>query len=399
MNISGLHKDLIIKNYKELCGILGVEVKKGKGRDLQIEDWKRYFCFERDGHKYIITKIYDESLTKENKKSNGGILSRISQGKYSREMFPLVKNFVAKNDIEYISKGVMMRKLKLKNGNYDVAMNNPEATAEYLTDKLNLEISKEDVSIILHSIYDNATTKIHNAFTNLEKLKYIYSYTDRLLTVFDRSRGEYIPDDEITCKIENMMMVEKATILQEYFKEIDKLDYFNDMLVALREECEDDFDKMSRKLTSQLFFRGLLNELKDRVLNSIAEDEDTVGINNYYYSYGYIKNEDMEWEKEILDVAKENLHINNYKEIVKSSFLSKSFVNDFKSKLYVKEKNKYKRDKFLEDNLMNHLLRFGEKSDILFDLFTSDKPQIILKQKEINDYLKDKKSHLAENNI
>lgn len=48
---------------------------------------------------------------------------------------------------------------------------------------------------------------------------------------------------------------------------------------------------------------------------------------------------------------------------------------------------------------MNHLLRFGEKSDILFDLFTSDKPQIILKQKEINDYLKDKKSHLAENNI
>lgn len=401
MNINKLKESNTreFKNYKVVCEFLEEDIKKGKGRDLQIEGWKRYFDFERNGHKYIITKIYDTPMSKENNRSNSGILSRISQGKYSKEMFPLVKNFVAKNDIEYISKGIIMKKLKLKNNNYDVAMNNPSNTSEYLSDKLNVDISKEDISVILHSIYDNATLKIHNAFSNLEKLNYIYSYTDRLLTVFDNVKGQYIPDDNTTYEIENIILVEKTLILKDYFKKCNNEQYFNDMILALREECDDDFEKMSRKLTSQLFFRGLLNHLKDNVLESISNNEDIEAVKNYYYSYGYIKNEDIEWDKELLDIAKENLHINNYKEIVKNSFLSKTFVNDFKSNLYVNEKNKYKRNKYLEDNLLSHLNTFSEKSDLLFDIFTSDSPQIILNQKEINKYIKDKKSHHTEDHI
>jgi hypothetical protein len=60
-----------IKNYKELCAILGQEVKGGKAKKLQIEEFKRYFDFEKSGQKFIITDIYDAPLTKEDKRKLG----------------------------------------------------------------------------------------------------------------------------------------------------------------------------------------------------------------------------------------------------------------------------------------------------------------------------------------
>ena len=49
----------VFKNYKELCAYLGEQEKGGKSRDLQIKDWERYFSFEKQGHKFIITDVYD----------------------------------------------------------------------------------------------------------------------------------------------------------------------------------------------------------------------------------------------------------------------------------------------------------------------------------------------------
>lgn len=34
---------MTIKNYKMLCELLEQEVKNGKSKKLQLEDWKRYF--------------------------------------------------------------------------------------------------------------------------------------------------------------------------------------------------------------------------------------------------------------------------------------------------------------------------------------------------------------------
>ena len=47
------------KNYKELCSHLGEQEKGGRAKELQIKDWKRYFSFEKHGHKFIITDVYD----------------------------------------------------------------------------------------------------------------------------------------------------------------------------------------------------------------------------------------------------------------------------------------------------------------------------------------------------
>lgn len=71
IDTSGLEIGMVVKNYKEMCKILGRQEKNGKSKRIQIEDFKRYFDFEKSGQKFIITDIYDTPLTKEDKRRLG----------------------------------------------------------------------------------------------------------------------------------------------------------------------------------------------------------------------------------------------------------------------------------------------------------------------------------------
>lgn len=71
MKFNSITKSQIFKNYKELCEFLEEPVKGGTSKEAQIKEWQRYFAFERQGNKYIITEIYDtplEKVRKERKK-------------------------------------------------------------------------------------------------------------------------------------------------------------------------------------------------------------------------------------------------------------------------------------------------------------------------------------------
>lgn len=54
-----------VKNYKVLCELLGQEVKDGKAKKYQLENFKRYFEWEKVGQKFTIMDIYDTPLEKE----------------------------------------------------------------------------------------------------------------------------------------------------------------------------------------------------------------------------------------------------------------------------------------------------------------------------------------------
>lgn len=71
IDTSKLKIGMVIKNYKLLCGLLNQPIKSGKSRKLQLDDFGRYFDWEKSGQKYIITDIYDIPLTKEDKRKLG----------------------------------------------------------------------------------------------------------------------------------------------------------------------------------------------------------------------------------------------------------------------------------------------------------------------------------------
>lgn len=69
VNTNNLLIGMEIRDYQTLCDLLGEKTKTGKARILQMNNWKRYFDYEKIkySNSYIILDIYPEPLPKEHK--------------------------------------------------------------------------------------------------------------------------------------------------------------------------------------------------------------------------------------------------------------------------------------------------------------------------------------------
>jgi hypothetical protein len=61
-----------VKKYEEMCRLFGEEEKKGSPRERQIENWKRFLSWDKKGHKFIITEVYDSPKPKIDRRQEGG---------------------------------------------------------------------------------------------------------------------------------------------------------------------------------------------------------------------------------------------------------------------------------------------------------------------------------------
>ncbi len=64
LDTSKLYIGMVVKNYRELCKLLGVEIKTGKARQLQEKEFLRFFDYEKMRHsnEYIILDVFPEPL-------------------------------------------------------------------------------------------------------------------------------------------------------------------------------------------------------------------------------------------------------------------------------------------------------------------------------------------------
>lgn len=378
MDLENITEGLIIRNYKELITLLGEEVKSGNAKIRQMKDLEQYCTYHKDGNKFIIDKIFDNPIERLDNSKNSRVINNINKGEYSKEMFPLVKNFVGKNpDIEFCPKGKLMKELRLKNDNYDLAFEYPKMVAEYLSNKLKIEINEDDINMISNSIYQNAHDKIHKAFTNLEKLNYISCYTNKLLTVYNSEyKKAFVPSEVDTIKMENTIYKSKRKALMDYFTINKSFEEYTTYMNELEELCDYKQDEIEKELNIQVFLRGLNKRVKDYALVDFKVDALSEDVENYFYSYAYIRNEDIEWDKEIIELAKENVHLENYKQKVKESFIEDSFIEKFFDDEYKeKESSLIKKTKFRK-GLQQHKKDCKEKVELLFDIFTSVKPKL-----------------------
>lgn len=386
MNVSKLVEGQIIKNYKELCRLLEVEEKKGKGRDLQINDWRRYFDFDREGHKYIITKILDSPIEKEDKKSENMIIKNINKGVYSKEMFPLVKEFVRSTDLEIHSKSSVMNALNLKNNNYDIAYGNEKSVAEYLSLKLNMNIELEDIRTILASMWYISQEKIDNAFSNLDKLKYIIGYENKVLCIWNDNSKQHEMVSENYYEITKTIYEGKTKALASYFLRSPKktMDDYIELMDVVKENIDintiEGLEKVNNKLNIEIYLRGLGEEARKITLESL-HNQGMKYIKTFYYGYAYMKNYDIEWENEVLDIAKKEIHIESFKRAVKEEYMLNTFLNKWFSnedKLINKQKSSEARKTIMRNKLRKTKKEMIEKINILFDIFVFNDTEIDL---------------------
>lgn len=63
-----------IKNYKEMCKLLGEKVRTGGARENQLKRWSDYFSWEKNGHKFIIKEIFNNLFPSTDDNLSGSIL-------------------------------------------------------------------------------------------------------------------------------------------------------------------------------------------------------------------------------------------------------------------------------------------------------------------------------------
>ena len=55
---------MIVKNYKELCKILGIEPKTSNSKIRQLKEIKELISYQKSGHAFIIKEVYDKKTLK-----------------------------------------------------------------------------------------------------------------------------------------------------------------------------------------------------------------------------------------------------------------------------------------------------------------------------------------------
>ena len=113
-----LTEGMVVKNYKVLCELLGLEPAQGDSKKAQLKVIDRYIGYEKSGQKFLITEIYDEPMPKE--------VRMAVNSKYVQLIQPLLLGYLAKQEEEviYISRTQLWYILGMVNHKYQMYKKN-----------------------------------------------------------------------------------------------------------------------------------------------------------------------------------------------------------------------------------------------------------------------------------
>jgi len=222
-----------IKNYKIMCNILDEDERNGgKSKVAQIKEWKRFFNFEREGHKFKVIEIYDVPLPKQDERRLGN-------------------NSIYISSIELILTDFL---LKQKDNNYVLTKNR----WFYLLGMVNrnyLEEKYEDylVSIGISPLYINdfifrSKNKLNTIlFTSLDNMKRrnLVDYVQQI--VIKPIEGKNFVAN--TKQEEQIIDVEQAALIEMGYKKMGDLFYKTGLLIKF-------FNKVEKELIKQYKWKG-----------------------------------------------------------------------------------------------------------------------------------------------
>lgn len=230
MNIDNLEVGQVYKNYKELCNVLDEKVKSGDSKRYQMIDWERYFEWKKEGNKFIITKVYDESLDKTVKRGGNNILPFIDE----MELLMIDLLIEAKDNQLTVSNSKLLVLLSLVNPNY----------LKFIKDKNKLSnLVDMDIGYII-DFYDVTTSTFKSAINTVTKRlesKKLIIHEEVLMVCEVVSNTDLVyrestkEEKELIIKIQNYILKEKYNCndMQELFLKGLATSYYNDVSKVL----------------------------------------------------------------------------------------------------------------------------------------------------------------------
>ncbi|ATF13667.1 hypothetical protein A616_17265 [Brevibacillus brevis X23] len=122
MDLTKLKVGETVKNYKELCLLLGVSTKTGKSKQIQLAEFELHFKYSKAGHCFIIEDIYNVPQEKETK--------RFGMVNYIEEL--ILNLLVSKKGRVFLPKSQLFKVLNMVNDNYNFGRYNIGKLSKYL---------------------------------------------------------------------------------------------------------------------------------------------------------------------------------------------------------------------------------------------------------------------------
>lgn len=198
MNCEKLQKGMVVHNYREMCKLLGEEVKTGNAKMYQLKEWSRYFQFEKNKHQFTITEIYDTPISKSDGRAGRFIARR--NGETLNLIEPLLMELL--NSPENRGEVIMSKSeiysylgmVNLEYAKHNTVFERPEFT--YFKDK---KISKEHLHYFYEVSNEVISNSLRSALTSLVKRGiieydnwYEISYNDGSKLIADREEADRI---------------------------------------------------------------------------------------------------------------------------------------------------------------------------------------------------------------
>ncbi|MFC8688185.1 hypothetical protein [Brevibacillus porteri] len=117
MDLTKISNGLIVKNYKEMCNLLNVKAKTGNAKLAQLNEWKRFFSYRKEGNKFIIEQIYNEPLDKTLKR--GGARNFLPHSVRMDRILMYLLNQEDKDDELFLPMSLLLKEMNMINDNYN----------------------------------------------------------------------------------------------------------------------------------------------------------------------------------------------------------------------------------------------------------------------------------------
>lgn len=366
MKIDNLKVGQVIKNYKELCELLDIEAKGGASKIAQHKEFDRYFEYEKQGHKYIITKIYENPKERIDNRMNG------NNTVFADDIEKLILNILAssKDDTITIARGQLYKMLNMCNENYLLGRSNISKLSEII------ELPKSAI----YEFYDNNSSKLRDTVErNLRRLR------SRALITWKNTTTVAVTEIDIELNELGEPIYDKRTrSIRHKVKTIHRLaDKFEEKLILKYEE--ETLKEMNIDTIQKVFLIGKWKYFKQQVENKLREND--TNIDYYYDSYTITFNNDSvkNYVKKLsysdIQDIKNNINHNMIESIKKSTMKR----HDKAIKECGIEQNIYKRDKLFEQEKIDYVI---EQEQLTFKLISNKAPSLKHEFEKSIDYKK-----------
>lgn len=260
--ITNLSEGMLVKNYKEMCKLLGCNPLEGNSKRSQIKNWKRYFDFERVGQKFVITKIYPEPYPIEDAR-------KLKEGLYVKYIELLMLRYLSGcNGYQTkISKSELYSILGLTNENYKCLRKNSKAIKEKI-----MQNSRGIVNISyfdIHHFYQRADAKLTKVlYTALDSMskRFLIKYKTEYVIITGCSECK----ETFSTKIANQEEVNCIIDMQHAV--LNEMGFTTITQVSLKYKLNEFNKRVNQYLFDKYGWKGVYSQLSITYINNIAKE-------------------------------------------------------------------------------------------------------------------------------